>query len=270
MNEQENTGFKAVAIVTAVIGGIALAGAGTTAAFGAVNAVVDRADRSATVDASGVTDLDADVSAGDVTIRFGDVDEAELHVTGGDRDWKLERDGDTLRLHNPDRWWGWGGDWSWFGDWNSDASVELVLPQDLSGLDAALDLSAGRLDVEGDFGELDVDVSAGALRLTGSADSVSADMSAGNADVEIADADTASFEVSAGEFIATLTGSAPSEVKVGVNAGSLELTLPDVEYDVTQDVSAGSLDNGLKTSSSARNAVVVDLSAGSVELRAAD
>ena len=41
MNEQkqDNSGFKTVAIITAVVGGIALIGSGTTAAFGAVNAL---------------------------------------------------------------------------------------------------------------------------------------------------------------------------------------------------------------------------------------
>lgn len=265
MNEQENTGFKAVAIVTAVIGGIALAGAGTTAAFGAVNNVV-RSDRSDSVDVAGVTELDADVSASDVSIRFADVDEAELTVTGSNRDWRLERDGETLRLHSPE--WGWGGSW-WrmFDDWNNDETVELVLPQALSGLDADLGLSAGSLDVDGDFGELDAEVSAGSLRIVGTAQSLSADLSAGRADIEISGADEASFGLSAGDLVARLSGPAPSEVEVSVSAGSLELTLPDEEYNVTQDVSAGSLDNGLQTYSNARNEVFVELSAGRVELR---
>jgi len=268
MNKQENTGFTAVAIVTAVIGGIALAGAGTTAAFGAVNTVV-RTDQSDRADVTGVTELEADASAGDISIRFGDVDEAELTVTGSNRDWSLERDGDTLRLQSPDRWWGWGGDWSWFGDWNRDETIDLVLPQELSGLDADLSLSAGRLDVDGEFGELDADVSAGALHLTGTARSLDVGLSAGRADIALSDVAEASFGVSAGDLVAELGGSAPTEVEVDVSAGSLELTLPDVEYAVTQEVSAGSLDNGLQTSSNARNTVFVELSAGSVELRPA-
>ncbi|HWK77686.1 hypothetical protein [Microbacterium sp.] len=269
MNEQENSGFKAVAIVTAVIGGIALAGAGATAAFGAVHTVTRATDQSDRLDVDGVTELDVDVSAGDVSIRFGDVDQAELQVTGSDREWRLERDEDELRLYSPERWWGWGGDWSWFGGWGRDEHVELVLPQDLAGLDADVTLSAGSLDVEGDFGELGADVSAGSLWIDGTADSLDADLSAGDAEINLADVREASFGVAAGDLDAALTGEAPSDVEIDVSAGSLTLTLPDVEYNVTQDVSAGSLDNGLQTSSNARSTVFVELSAGSVELRPA-
>lgn len=269
MNErtQPGGGLTAVAIVTAVIGGIALASAGTTAAFGAANTIT-RTDHSDRIDVQGVVELMADVSAGDVSIRFGDVDEAELTVTGSDRRWTLEREGDELRLHSPERWWNWGGDW--FGGWGRDENVELVLPQELNGIDADLSLGAGSLGVQGEFGELDLDVSAGSLRVDGSAQTLGADLSAGRARIELADVQEASLGVSAGELTATLTGAAPREVDVNVSAGSLELTLPDASYAVTQDVSAGSLDNGLQTSSNARNSVTVDLSAGSVRLRAGD
>lgn len=274
MNErtQDNGGFRTVAIITAVVGGIALIGSGTTAAFGAVNAFshADGSDQSDRVDVSGVTQLTADVAASDVTIRFGDVDEAELQVSGSDGRWTLERDDDELRLHSPDGWWSWGGDGSWFGDWGRDENVELVLPEELAGLDADLSLGAGALNAEGDFGELDVDISAGSVHVTGSASSLDAELNAGRAEFELADVDTASFGVSAGELISTLTGSAPREVEVRVSAGSLKLALPDVPYDVAQDVSAGSLDNDLQTAANSRNAVTVDVSAGNVKLRPSD
>ena len=50
---------------------------------------------------SGVTKLIADVAASDVTIRFGDVDEAELQVSGSDGRWTLERDGDETQVAQP-------------------------------------------------------------------------------------------------------------------------------------------------------------------------
>jgi hypothetical protein len=203
-------------------------------------------------------------------VRFGDVAQAELEVTGSGREWRLERDGDTLRLHSPNRWWGWGGDWSWFGGWDSEENVDLVLPRELEGIDADFTLNAGSLDVEGEFGELDAEVAAGSLWIDGVAQSVDADLSAGHAEITLDGVDEASFGVSAGEMIAALTGDAPREVGIDASAGSLELTLPDQPYRVTQDVSAGSLDNGLQTSSNARSTIAVELSAGSVELRPAD
>ena len=274
MNEQtqDNSGFRTVAIITAVVGGIALIGSGTTAAFGAVNALGqgNGSDQSDRVDVSGVTELIADVAASDVTIRFGDVDEAELQVSGSDGRWTLERDGDELKLRSPDSWLSWGGDWSWFGDWGRDENVDLVLPQELAGIDADLSLGAGALDVEGEFGEFEVDISAGSVHVNGSATALDAELNAGRAEFELADVDTASFGVSAGELVSTLTGSAPREVEVGVSAGSLTLALPDVPYDVTQDVSAGSVDNDLQTASNSRNSVRVDVSAGNVKLRTSD
>jgi hypothetical protein len=57
---------------------------------------------------------------------------------------------------------------------------------------------------------------------------------------------------------------------VDVSAGSFDLALPDGDYDVTSDVSAGRLDNRLSTSASASNRVAVQLSAGAVTLRNAD
>ncbi|MGO1803154.1 MAG: DUF4097 family beta strand repeat-containing protein [Microbacteriaceae bacterium] len=274
MNEQkqDNSGFKTVAIITAVVGGIALIGSGTTAAFGAVNALGqgNGSDQSDRVDVSGVTELIADVAASDVTIRFGDVDEAELQVSGSDGRWTLERDGDELKLRSPDSWLSWGGDWSWFGDWGRDENVDLLLPQELVGIDADLSLGAGALDVEGEFGEFEVDISAGSVHVNGSATALDAELNAGRAEFELADVDTASFGVSAGELVSTLTGSAPREVEVGVSAGSLTLALPDVPYDVTQDVSAGSVDNDLQTASNSRNSVRVDVSAGNVKLRTSD
>lgn len=269
MNEQQNGGFTAVAIVTAVIGGIALAGAGTTAAFAAVNTTV-RTDQSDSIDVAGVDELSVDASAGDVTIRFADVDRAELTVTGSSREWKLERDDETLRLHSPD-WWNWGGSW-WrvFDDWNNDETVELVLPNALAGSDLDASINAGSLDADGDFGEVDLDVSAGSGRISGTADSLDADVSAGRADIVLSGVEDASLGLSAGDLVAVLDGTAPSEVEIGVSAGTLELTLPDAEYDVRQDVSAGNLDNRLQTSTNARSVVLVDLSAGTVKLRAGD
>lgn len=270
--KQDNSGFRTVAIITAVVGGIALIGSGTTAAFGAVNALGqgNGSDQSDRVDVSGVTELIADVAASDVTIRFGDVDEAELQVSGSDGRWTLERDGDELKLRSPDSWLSWGGDWSWFGDWGRDENVDLLLPQELVGIDADLSLGAGALDVEGEFGEFEVDISAGSVHVNGSATALDAELNAGRAEFELADVDTASFGVSAGELVSTLTGSAPREVEVGVSAGSLTLALPDVPYDVTQDVSAGSVDNDLQTASNSRNSVRVDVSAGNVKLRTSD
>ncbi|WP_194421077.1 DUF4097 family beta strand repeat-containing protein [Microbacterium abyssi] len=277
--EPQGSGARAAAIAIAVFGGVVLLGAGGTAAFAAVHDVRAAAHSgdadTQSLDVDGIEGITLDADASNVTARFGDVDEATLEVTGArSGNWTLERDGDELIVGSPDRgfgWWfgnGWFGD-GWFGD---EQTVVLTLPQNLerAELDADFSLSAGSLDVEGGYGEVDIEVGAGGFSMDGSATSLDADVSAGRADLSLSGVDEADFTVSAGKIVAELTGSAPRSVLIDVSAGSLELTVPDEEYNLTQDVSAGSLDNGLNTSNDSRFEIDASVSAGSVDLRAAD
>ena len=264
------SGARAGAIAIAVFGGVALLATGGTAAIAAVNDVTTSVDDSQQqIDASGVTGIDLELGGVDMRVEFGDVEDARLDVSGsGNNRWALTRDGDELVVNSPEMKFGW-----WFGDWfNDEQRVVLTLPEELrgTGLDADISLGAGSLDVEGDFGEVDVEMGAGALFITGSAETIDLDLGAGRAELDLADVSEADFTISAGRMVADLTGTAPSEVRLDVSAGSLELTLPDEEYNVSQDVSAGSLDNGLQTSSNARNSIVASVSAGSAILRPGD
>lgn len=275
MNTEQRSypGATAITVVTAIVGGIALLGAGGTAAIAAVNdATVHSDTQSVSVD--GVEELDLEVSASDVTVQFAAVDEAQLQVEGNrSGDWTLRRDGSAVIVRGPE---GLFGDWfggGLFGNWASDdEKVVLTLPEELQDakIDADLSLSAGSLDVDGAFGDVDVEVGAGRLFVNGSANSVDVDMSAGRADIDVDGVQEADFSVSAGHVAAELTGTAPEEVSINVSAGSLDLTLPDVSYAVQQEVSAGSFDNRLQSGSSERNSIVVSLSAGTVVLRPGD
>lgn len=263
------SGARAGAIAIAVFGGVALLATGGTAAVAAVNDFSTSVDSQQQIDASGVTGIKLDLGGVDTRVEFGDVEEAQLDVSGsGSERWALTRDGDELIVNSPEMNFGW-----WFGDWfDNEGSVLLTLPNELrdAALDADIFLGAGSLDVKGDFGEVDVEMGAGALFITGSAETIDLDLGAGRAELELADVSEADFSISAGRLEAELTGTAPSEVQLDVSAGSLVLTLPDEEYDVRQDVSAGSLDNGLQTSSNARNSIVASVSAGSAVLRPGD
>lgn len=263
------SGARAGAIAIAVFGGVALLATGGTAAVAAVNDVTASTGSHQQIDASGVTGLDLELGGAEVHVTFGDVEQAELEVSGnGSERWTLLRDDDEIVVNSPDMDFGW-----WFGDWMEDeGTVVLTLPEELLSerIDADISLGAGSLDVDGEFGAVDVEMGAGALFITGSADSIEADLSAGRAEFELADVSKADFSISAGRLEAELTGTAPDEVQLDVSAGSLVLTLPDEEYDVRQEVSAGSLDNNLQTSSNARNSIVVSVSAGSAVLRPGD
>jgi hypothetical protein len=56
-------------------------------------------------------------------------------------------------------------------------------------------------------------------------------------------------------------------VTADVSAGQLTLTVPDDEYDVRKNVSAGTLNSDLRESSSSSNRVEVSVSAGTANLR---
>lgn len=258
-------GRGAVVIVTAVIGGLALLGTGGTAAVAAVNDL-SRADDVRSIAVDGVTSIDLEADASDVTVRFGDVDEAMLTVTGSRGGWSLERDEEELVVRSPRAPFGWWLGGNWFDD--DTERVLLTLPNSLKSerVDADFTLSAGSLDVSGDFGDLDVTVNAGDFQIEGSARELGAHMNAGSAELELDGVREADLGVTAGDLYVTLTGEAPDDVEIDVNAGSLELTVPDVEYLVVPEVTAGELDDRVARSSSSRHVIDVSIAAGDVTL----
>src|SRR5699024_8122472 len=150
--------------------------------------------------------------------------------------------------------------------------VTLTLPEELNdgSLNADMDLSAGRLIADGDFDHLEVELGAGEATVNGSANALDAQLSAGSANLNLANVQTAELEVSAGRLITELTGDAPDNVNAEVSAGRLEVTLPNTEYAVNSQVSAGNLDNELQTSSASNHRVNVEVSAGNTTLRPGD
>jgi len=263
-----SAGSKAVMIVTAVVGGIAILGSGGAAAAAAAGSIMSSSapDSVQTVQTDGITGIDVNADASSMRVEYGKVDEARLEITNGRGSaWTFERDDDELVVRSPQGVWGW-----WFGSWFGDEEVAvLTLPERLegSGLAADITLNAGSLDVIGEFGALDIDVNAGALDVQGAATGFEVHMSAGRADVLLDGVKETDLGVSAGDLTVELTGTAPSRTSVDVSAGSLDLTVPDVEYDITKDVSAGSLDAQVQQSSDARRAIDVTLEAGRVTIR---
>jgi hypothetical protein len=256
---------RVIAILTIALGAAVILGAVGSAIWSTVAAASVRTE-TRTVDVAGVESLRVAVDAASLRIEFADVPEATLDVTSGlgVGRWTFERTGDELTVETPRRF---GPGWIFGGE----VRATLTLPQELEGaeLDAALELSAGELTVDGGFGDLGVDVGAGTFAVDGSARTLTAELSAGGADIELSDVTEADFSVSAGAIEARLTGTAPRSVTVDVSAGSLDLRLPDAVYDVQSDVSAGDFENGLQTERGARNVVDVTVSAGSATIVAA-
>lgn len=259
---------RAVAIVAMSLGGALLLGT-LVSGIGSIAyaAVSGREIGSRAADTTGVSSLSFDVAAGDVVVQYAAVDEAVLDVSGGDRGWNLERRGDTLALSNDRPWWALRFDLG-----GAESRATLTLPEAMADqkLDARFDVAAGSITAEGTYSTLDVEVGAGDADVSGTADALTIDVSAGRADVTVDGARTADLGIGAGEILATLTGDALDEVRIDVSAGSLVASLPDEEYEVASDVSAGSFDNLLQTSTSAARTVDVQVSAGSVTLRPGD
>jgi hypothetical protein len=254
---------RAIAILTAALGGAVIVGTLWTSAAPTVAAARERTEQSdIEIDVTRIDEIDIDVSAASFTLRFDDVDEATLEVRDTSRDdWTLREDDGTLEVSSPD-----SGVFRWFGGDNGRAT--LVLPRELEGADLSVDFGAGSFVADGRFGEVDLDVAAGQATLSGSADALTAQLGAGRAELDLADVRTAEFEVNAGVLTAQLRGTAPADVDITVGAGALRLTLPDEEYAVSTDISAGGFDNELRTSASAERRVSVEVAAGDVRLRA--
>lgn len=256
-----NTAGRVITILTAVLG----AGVLVAVAWGGVRATLGASTTSSetrTLAVDGVTALDVDVAATRLTVRFDDVSEATLEVRdSGGGSWIFDRDNATLRVETPRAPF-----LSWFGGGNGRAV--LTLPDELEGTDADLDLGAGSLTAEGEFGELTLGMGAGDITVSGSAEQLTADVSAGRADIDLDGVRDADLQLSAGDMNARLGGEAPDAVQVSVSAGTLVLTLPDDVYDVRSDVSAGGFDNQLRTASDASARVIVEVSAGSARLLA--
>lgn len=253
----------AVTVVLAVVGGVALLGTGVAAATTGVRQLGPQSGSQA-VNAKGATELDIEVGAADVRVEFsGEGDEASVRVDGGIGDgWQLSRDGDELQLRGAEHRFAW-----WQPNWlRGGERVTLVLPQSLRGVDAEITLDAGSLTADGDFGDLDVEVNAGALTVTGSARAIDATVQAGRADIQLDGVSSAEFTVSAGRLVSSLAAE-PKEVSIDVSAGALKLTLPDVAYDLRQQVNAGSLNSRLRQDDDSDRRIRATVSAGSVELR---
>ncbi|BDZ39941.1 DUF4097 family beta strand repeat-containing protein [Microbacterium suwonense] len=263
MNGTTKKSVGALTVLLAVFGGVALLGTGAAAAVSGVQQLTSE-DGGRQLDVQGVTELDLEVSAAAVTVKFRpDAELAELQIEhGSPSGWSLKRDGDTLEVRGPDR----GFDF-FRPDWlRGDERATLVLPERLHGLDADLTLQAGTLTVDGVFGELDLQLNAGSLSVNGEARALDAELNAGRADIDLRGVKTAEYTVAAGRMTSVLS-TAPDEVSIEVSAGALNLTLPDVSYDLRRSVNAGSLDSDLAEDSSSRHRIHAEVSAGSVTLK---
>jgi len=302
---RQSTATTAIAVSTAVVGGIALFVTGTSAAFGDPfsgpgfgpwSGVVDQGedwvdetvddgsiddgsgDQGMTgfdsMDVTGVTDVEVDVAAAALTIQFGDVEFAELETSHGeDFAWNFSVEGSTLKLESPDdglsvtRGCLFGCSDS-MGD---DARrVTLTLPQSLAErgeLDADVSVAAGTVRMDGSFRDLGIDVQTGEVSVDGTARSLDLDVSTGTAKVSLVDVESAEANIETGQAEIVLGGEAPASVDVGVDLGSLTVELPAEKYRVDIEDGPSKVQNGLDTDRKSKHRVSAELGAGELVLR---
>lgn len=264
LDPTRSSAAKPLMILLAIIGGIVLLFVIATTIFTSATGL-SRGTATLTADATGVQTLEVDASAAQFTLEFAAVDEATLATQGLSADrWELQRRGDTLRVDSPSPWF----NWCFFNCNRGENQVTLTLPEQLNdgSLSAEVELNAGQLHADGAFDQLAVELNAGEARVNGTARTLDAQVNAGDANLSIAGVENANFEVAAGRLTTELTGSAPTTTEIEVNAGQLNLTLPDETYAVTSDVTAGSLDNRLTVLPDSQYRIAVELAAGDVRL----
>lgn len=262
-----------ISILVIVLGAIGVVygiGSGVVRGFGSHAAT----SGSYTADAEGVEQLRIDSAASAFEIRFGDVDEATLDVAtsgGPAQQWRLSRAGDTL-IVDTDRRWRWFGFGILFGDRVGEEHAVLTLPAALEDdrLGLETEIAAGSFEAAGDWGATSIDLSAGSADVSGTAESLTVQLAAGEARIDLATAGAVRLDVSAGRIVGALTGERPASIDASVSAGSVELTIPDGAYAVTERASAGDSEVRVIDDPSADSTIDVDVSAGSVTLRSGD
>lgn len=267
-----------VAITAGVIGGVLLLGAASTAAVAGVFAATSNSTAASQLlreDAAGISKIAVDSSAARfvMTCDQPETDNGAfvLSTSGGSREWRMNRQGDTLRVEPVSRWF--GGFFSIGPIGANVQTVELTIPASACGeaglLDADIEIGAGELQVLANFGALDLEVGAGDARIEGSVQDLDVDISAGDAELRVSDVRTMNLSVSAGTLTGVFAGSAPLKSDIEVSAGSADLVFPDRVYAVRSEVAAGEFNNGLRTDSSVTEREIdVEVSAGDLSLRA--
>lgn len=268
--------MRGVAIATAVVGGVVLFGLGATAAF-AMAASSQRLDTQrdpgaplAPVDARGVTSLNLNVGVADLDLTFDDVTEATLSASGGGADrWEFGRKGDELVVRAPKS----NSGFCFFGMCPSvrgqHVAATLTLPKNLAdgALDADIRIGVGTLRTTGSFGELDVTVDAGDAYIGGEATELGLAIGMGTFEGELEGVQSVDAEVELGDLALVLRGDPPTDVKLEVSAGSIDLAVPAGPYDVTHGSTAGGIDNTLRTVPGAPNRISAKVDLGDITLR---
>jgi hypothetical protein len=214
-------------------------------------------------------DVEADIS--DVTVSFGDVDQARIEFRQGDsaRNISFEHDvrGDQLQVKVLTRggwFWPFGGGWFFGGD---QPTLDITLPKALAdgSLPLTVSATAGDVNLDGDYAATRIHMTAGDLDLSGSATDLSIESTAGNIDLDTMSAKTLTIHSTAGDIrvdLATL----PDEFEIASVAGNQTVTLPAGDYDINTQTTAGDVTVDVPSNPDAALSYRFTSTAGNIEI----
>jgi hypothetical protein len=184
-----------------------------------------------------------DVDASDTDVSFADVSEPVITFDQGGStrsvDFEQQVRGDELRITANTRGFFPFGFWP-FG--NDTSTLDVVLPTSMNDGSLALEFSsaAGNMNLDGDFSEVIISVTAGDLDLSGSADVLTLDSTAGDVRVDEYAVNQARLNSTAGDVTVELV-ELPDTLEIDSVAGDQDITLPDGEYRINTDTTAGNV-----------------------------
>lgn len=225
-----------------------------------------------TVSGEGVKKLNVDVSVYDVIIDCADPDSdsADDFVLTQKRvltESSLKQRGDTLYLtHDVEPF-------SFSGPFSSPKPVELTIPakhcdnNTPASLDAVFHAGAGVINATGNFKQLETHIETGVVKVRGAAANVDAQIGAGEIDLRLQDVETADIRVGSGTMRGDFTGKTPTNIVADVQAGELNLGLPEGNYQTDVDTGVGDVTNDLRDSVDGDvGKITVNVSVGDVKL----
>ena len=149
-------------------------------------------------------------------------------------------------------------------------TVVLTLPQDYSPADLNVDVTAGSLEVEGNFGDVDIRTTAATTDLEGSAEDLAFRMTAGRLQATSLDiAGDVLVSGTAGEISMDFV-ELPRGMDVDVTGGETNVAIPRGEYQISAEAMPGTVRQGVDSISGADRHYRFSLTAGDLNLTYSD
>ncbi|MFC0581031.1 DUF4097 family beta strand repeat-containing protein [Micrococcoides hystricis] len=255
---------SAVSMIFTVLGGLCLFFMLLVAILN-IGAVTRAGSSFQSADIRGINAVVVDAADATVEVKFADIDKAELQLTNTDESkWHFGRENQTLLLSKSS-----SIGFCVFNCGIDRDNVVLTLPQELSDGSLAGDftVSSGSIEIAGNYAQFSLNVDAGSGSWVGQAHDVNVEVNAGRADIQADDVSQAALRVSAGRLSGTLSGNQPENTELEVNAGRLDVRLPQGTYHVETDEAAGSVEERLQHDPTSPHRVSISVSAGSATVR---